>query len=199
MICGIDEAGRGPLAGPVVAAAVVLGPEGETIEGLADSKTLTARRREALAALIRSRALAWAVVSADVAEIEALNILGATLAAMARAHAELVRRGIEMTTVVIDGTQLPPPIAEWGEQTRTPVRAQPKADAQITAVSAASILAKTARDAYMVALDARYPGYGFARHKGYGTAEHLDALTRLGPCPEHRLSFAPIKQCSLFR
>ncbi len=198
MICGIDEAGRGPLAGPVFAAAVVLGPEGEAIEGLADSKTLSARRREELALAIRARALAWAVVAADVPEIEALNILGATLAAMARAHAEVACRGLAFDRVVIDGTHVPRAIAAWGEQTRTPVRAQPRADADVSAVSAASILAKTARDDYMIALDARYPGYGFARHKGYGTAEHLDALARLGPCPEHRPSFAPVRQYSLF-
>ncbi len=198
MICGIDEAGRGPLAGPVFAAAVVLGPEGEAIEGLADSKALSARRREALASAIRARALAWAVVSADVAEIETLNILGATLAAMVRAHAEVARGGLAFDRVVIDGTQVPRALAAWGEQSRTPVYAQPRADADVSAVSAASILAKTARDDYMIALDARYPGYGFARHKGYGTAEHLDALARLGPCPEHRLSFAPVRQRALF-
>ncbi|MCC7113583.1 MAG: ribonuclease HII [Burkholderiales bacterium] len=184
-IAGVDEAGRGPLAGPVVAAAVILDPA-RPIAGLADSKTLRAARRDALAVEIRAGALAWAVALADVAEIDALNILGATMLAMQRAVAALAV----------------PPEEAWVDGNRRPalacaVRAIVKGDRDVPAISAASILAKTARDAMLVELDSRHPGYGFARHKGYPTPEHFAALARLGPCIAHRRSFAPVAQADL--
>lgn len=180
-VCGIDEAGRGPLAGPVFAAAVILAPD-HGIDGLRDSKQLSAERREELSIRVRERAIAWAVAEASVDEIDAINILQATLLAM--------RRAVERLTVVaefalIDGNQMPPlPI---------PARTVVAGDSIVPAISAASILAKTARDALMRALDAEHPGYGFCRHMGYGTPEHLDALRRLGPCGVHRKSFAPMR------
>ncbi|MGD9520505.1 MAG: ribonuclease HII [Tepidiphilus sp.] len=181
LICGVDEAGRGPLAGPVVAAAVIL-PPGTSLSGLNDSKKLSPRRRERLAAEIRATALAWAVAEASAAEIDEWNILRATLRAMARAVAALPLTPDE---VLVDGNQAP--------ALEVPVRTIIGGDALEPAIMAASILAKTHRDARLVALDARYPEYGFARHKGYGTAAHLAALARLGPCPEHRRSFAPVR------
>lgn len=181
-VAGVDEAGRGPLVGPVVAAAVILDPA-RPIEGLADSKRLSARRREALAALIRERALAWAVASASPAEIDRLNILHATLLAMQRAVAGLAPAA---ERVLVDGNRCP--------ALPCPVEAVVGGDASVAAISAASILAKVARDADCVRLDADYPGYGFAAHKGYPTAVHLEALARLGPCPEHRRSFAPVRR-----
>lgn len=180
-IAGVDEAGRGPLAGPVMVAAVVLGPN-RSLDGLADSKTLTARRRATLATRIREEAAAVAVVSVSSGEIDELNILRASLEGMARAVAALSPRPAR---VVVDGNQMP--------ELDCPCEAVVGGDAAIPAISAASILAKVARDEYMIALDARYPGYGFARHKGYPTREHLEALYRLGPCPEHRRSFAPVR------
>ena len=181
LTCGVDEAGRGPLAGPVVAAAVIL-PPGTSLSGLNDSKKLSPRRRERLAAEIRATALAWAVAEASAAEIDEWNILRATLRAMARAVAALPLTPDE---VLVDGNQAP--------ALEVPVRTIIGGDALEPAIMAASILAKTHRDARLVALDARYPEYGFARHKGYGTAAHLAALARLGPCPEHRRSFAPVR------
>ena len=181
LICGVDEAGRGPLAGPVVAAAVIL-PPGTSLSGLNDSKKLSPRQRERLAAEIRATALAWAVAEASAAEIDAWNILRSTLRAMARAVAALPLTPDE---VRVDGNQAP--------ALEVPVRTIIGGDALEPAIMAASILAKTHRDARLVALDARYPEYGFARHKGYGTAAHLAALARLGPCPEHRRSFAPVR------
>ncbi|MDD2407461.1 MAG: ribonuclease HII [Tepidiphilus sp.] len=181
LICGVDEAGRGPLAGPVVAAAVIL-PPGASLSGLNDSKKLSPRRRERLAAEIRTTALAWAVAEASAAEIDEWNILRATLRAMARAVAALP---VTPDEVRVDGNQAP--------ALAVPVRTIIGGDALEPAIMAASILAKTHRDARLVALDARYPEYGFARHKGYGTAAHLAALARLGPCPEHRRSFAPVR------
>lgn len=181
LICGVDEAGRGPLAGPVVAAAVIL-PPGASLSGLNDSKKLSPRRRERLAAEIRTTALAWAVAEASAAEIDEWNILRATLRAMARAVAGLP---VTPDEVRVDGNQAP--------ALAVPVRTIIGGDALEPAIMAASILAKTHRDARLVALDARYPEYGFARHKGYGTAAHLAALARLGPCPEHRRSFAPVR------
>ena len=181
LICGVDEAGRGPLAGPVVAAAVIL-PPGTSLSGLNDSKKLSPRQRERLAAEIRATALAWAVAEASAAEIDAWNILRSTLRAMARAVAALPLTPDE---VLVDGNQAP--------ALEVPVRTIIGGDALEPAIMAASILAKTHRDARLVALDARYPEYGFARHKGYGTAAHLAALARLGPCPEHRRSFAPVR------
>ncbi|MDK2796880.1 MAG: ribonuclease [Tepidiphilus sp.] len=181
LICGVDEAGRGPLAGPVVAAAVIL-PPGTSLSGLNDSKKLSPRQRERLAAEIRATALAWAVAEASAAEIDAWNILRSTLRAMARAVAALPLTPDE---VLVDGNQAP--------ALEVPVRTIIGGDALEPAIMAASILAKTHRDARLVALEARHPGYGFARHKGYGTAAHLAALARLGPCPEHRRSFAPVR------
>ena len=181
LTCGVDEAGRGPLAGPVVAAAVIL-PPNTPLSGLNDSKKLSPRRRERLAAEIRATALAWAVAEASAAEIDEWNILRSTLRAMARAVAALPLTPDE---VLVDGNQAP--------ALEVPVRTIIGGDALEPAIMAASILAKTHRDARLVALEARHPGYGFARHKGYGTAAHLAALARLGPCPEHRRSFAPVR------
>lgn len=180
-IAGVDEAGRGPLAGPVVVAAVVLHQE-RAVAGLADSKTLTARRRQSLADRIREDAAAVAVVSLDATEIDELNILRASLEGMRRAVAELSPPPVR---VLVDGNRMP--------ELDCPCEAVVGGDAKVPAISAASILAKVARDEYMIALDARYPGYGFARHKGYPTREHLEALYRLGPCPEHRRSFGPVR------
>jgi ribonuclease HII len=181
MLAGVDEAGRGPLAGPVTAAAVILDPERE-IAGLADSKKLSAPRRETLAAEIRAGALAWGVATAEVEEIDRLNILRATLLAMQRAVDSLcLRPGL----VLVDGNQAP----TLGMEVRTVV----KGDATVAAISAASILAKVDRDATMRELDRRYPGYGFAQHKGYPTAAHLAALERLGVSPIHRRSFGPVR------
>jgi ribonuclease HII len=184
LIAGIDEAGRGPLAGPVVAAAVILDPA-RPVDGLRDSKLLSAAQRERLAVLIRANALAWAVAEADVAEIDALNILHATLVAMARAVAGL---GVAPSEAWVDGNRCP--------ELTCPVKAIVGGDRDIEAISAASILAKTARDALLVELDVRYPLYGFAQNKGYSTREHLAALARHGPCPAHRRSFAPVRQTS---
>jgi ribonuclease HII len=184
LVAGVDEAGRGPLAGPVVAAAVILKPDAP-IDGLADSKVLSAVRREVLAAAIRGRALAWCVALADVAEIDGLNILGATMLAMRRAVEGLAPSPDE---ALIDGNRCPPLACR--------ARAIVKGDRDVASISAASILAKTARDAMLIELDARYPAYGFARHKGYPTPDHLAALARFGPCPAHRRSFAPVAQAA---
>lgn len=181
LIAGVDEAGRGPLAGPVIAAAVILDPS-RPIPGLADSKQLSAARRERLAAEIRAHALAWALGRADVAEIDQINILQASLLAMRRAVESL---NILPNRILVDGKQTPPGLA-------CPCQAIVKGDATVPAISAASILAKVARDAELCELHDRYPAYGFARHKGYPTLAHRDALRRLGPCPEHRRSFAPV-------
>lgn len=180
LIAGVDEVGRGPLAGPVVAAAVILDPA-RPIAGLADSKTLSPLRREQLATEIRAKALAWALGRAEVAEIDRLNILQASLLAMQRAIAAL---SIVPEQALVDGNRCP--------LLACPCRAIVKGDATVPAISAASILAKVARDAEMGELHERYPRYGFAQHKGYPTAAHRDALRRFGPCPEHRRSFAPV-------
>jgi ribonuclease HII len=180
LIAGVDEAGRGPLAGPVYAAAVILDPA-RPILGLRDSKLLSAARRECLAVEIRASALAWAVASADVAEIDSLNILQATLVAMQRAVAALAPAPVE---VLVDGKQVP--------RLACPARAIVKGDRDVAAISAASILAKTARDAVLRDLHTLYPLYGFAQNKGYGTPEHLAALAQHGPCAAHRRSFAPV-------
>ncbi len=181
LLCGVDEAGRGPLAGSVFAAAVVLDPA-RPIEGLADSKQLAQRSRERLAAEIRARATAWGIASASVQEIDRLNILEASLLAMARAIEAL---GMAPAEICVDGTHTP--------AVPFPCRAIVKGDSRVAAIAAASILAKTARDAEMTGLDLRFPGYGFATHKGYATAEHLAALRRLGPCEIHRRSFEPVQ------
>ncbi|ARP76695.1 ribonuclease HII [Bordetella genomosp. 6] len=181
IIAGVDEAGRGPLAGAVYAAAVILDPE-RPVDGLADSKVLKAEQREALAGQIRAQALAWFVASASVQEIDSLNILRATMLAMQRAVAGLA---VAPELAMVDGNQAP--------KLRCAVQTVIKGDALVPAISAASILAKTARDADLLRLHALYPQYGFDQHKGYGTPQHLSLLREHGPCPEHRRSFAPIK------
>lgn len=184
LVAGVDEAGRGPLAGPVYAAAVVL-PRSAPIPGLADSKLLTAQRRERLAVLIRSQALAWHVARAEVEEIDSMNILQASLLAMRRAVAGLA---VAPELALIDGNQCP----GLDCATRTIVGG----DGLHACISAASILAKVDRDAEMRRLARTYPGYGFERNKGYATAAHLSALQQLGPCPVHRFSFAPVRQAN---
>jgi ribonuclease HII len=196
MRCGIDEAGRGPLAGPVYAAAVVLGERGRAIRGIDDSKKLSESSRDALAAEIKTHALAWAVVAIDASTIDRVNILQATLKGMNESFLQLAC--VEsVREIVIDGTQLPKPLVAWAKARSVSLNALPKADATVKEVGAASILAKTARDEFMVAMDAKFPGYGFAQHKGYGTPQHLAAITKLGPCELHRKTFAPIAQYSL--
>jgi len=185
-IAGVDEAGRGPLAGPVVAAAVILDPR-RRIDGLADSKTLSVRERERLAPIIRARALAWAIAWADRDEIDTLNILGATFLAMRRA---LLRLPVRPTHVQIDGNQLP---RLDDLALGCTAEAIIEGDARVGAISAASILAKTHRDAMMEALDPCYPGFELATHKGYGTPAHLQVLRSREPSPQHRRSFSPVK------
>ncbi|MDB5887477.1 MAG: rnhB [Rhodocyclales bacterium] len=185
LICGVDEAGRGPLCGPVVAAAVILHPE-RHIDGLADSKQLTERARDRLAPLIKLRATAWAVAQASVEEIDRLNILHATMLAMKRAVEALTTVPHE---VLVDGNRIP--------DLRMSARAIIKGDTLVPAISAASILAKTHRDAMLVQLHAEYPEFGFDQHKGYATAMHLEVLARLGPTPHHRMSFAPVREAVL--
>lgn len=187
LIAGVDEVGRGPLAGPVVTAAVILDPA-HPIEGLRDSKKLTERRRLSLAGEIREKALAWAMGRAEVAEIDALNILQASLLAMARAVAALQLTPQE---VWVDGNHSPP--------VSQPVRCIVGGDDSIAEISAASILAKVARDREMAELDAVYPGYGLAGHKGYPTGKHIAALTELGPSPIHRMSYAPCQRAAKIR
>jgi ribonuclease HII len=182
-IAGVDEAGRGPLAGPVVVAAVILDPS-RPIAGLADSKALSAAKRDALALEIRSRALAFAVCSIEVDEIDRFNILGATLLGMVRALSALAPLPL---LALIDGNRLPKGLPCAG---RTIIGG----DATEPAISAASILAKTVRDQRMRELEDVHPGYGFARHKGYPTSAHFEALQRLGACREHRRSFEPVRR-----
>jgi ribonuclease HII len=181
LVCGVDEAGRGPLAGPVSAAAVIL-DESNPIPGLADSKKLTEKQRERLAPLIRERALAWAVAFASVEEIDRLNILQATLLAMQRAVLAL---SVRPQLVLVDGLYCP--------KTDIPSEAIVKGDSKVAAISAASILAKTSRDALMMQLHKQYPCYGFAVHKGYPTAAHLAALREHGVSDVHRTSFKPVR------
>jgi ribonuclease HII len=180
-LAGVDEVGRGPLAGDVVAAAVILDPK-RPIEGLRDSKKLSESRREELAQLIRERALAWSVARASVAEIDELNILQASLLAMTRAVRTL---DPQPTYVLVDGNRLP----RWDYPSEPVI----KGDDRVPAIAAASILAKVQRDGELIALEQEYPGYGFARHKGYPTALHLQALKKLGVTPVHRRSFAPVR------
>ncbi|MCQ4166305.1 ribonuclease HII [Tahibacter harae] len=182
LVAGVDEAGRGPLAGPVVVAAVILDPA-RPIRGLDDSKYLSEQRRNVLEPRIRERALAFAVIEIGVAEIDRLNIFQATMQGMSRALAALA---VVPQLALIDGNRLP-------KQLACPGRAVVGGDASEPAISAASILAKVARDRLMTALDAVHPGYGFAQHKGYPTPEHLASLARLGPCEHHRRSFAPVR------
>ena len=181
-LAGVDEVGRGPLAGEVVAAAVILNPQ-RPIEGLRDSKKLSAARREELAQLIRERALAWSIASATVAEIDELNILQASLLAMHRAVQALKP---QPGYVLVDGNRLP----RWQYASEAVVRG----DDRVPAIAAASILAKVYRDTALIELEALYPGYGFATHKGYPTAAHLQALLTLGVTPVHRRSFGPVKK-----
>lgn len=184
LVCGVDEAGRGPLAGPVVAAAVILDPS-RPIAEVDDSKKLTPRKREYLATQIRAQALAWAVAEASVDEIDRLNILQASLLAMQRAVATLVNRsGLTPERVLVDGRHCP--------QLPYPVLAVVGGDATTASIAAASILAKTTRDVGMMALHAEYPEYGFDRHMGYPTARHLQALREHGASPHHRRSYAPV-------
>lgn len=184
LMAGVDEAGRGPLAGPVVAAAVIL-DDLKPIKGLADSKQLTAKRREKLYDEIRAKALCCSIAQASVEEIDRLNILHATMLAMQRAVQGL---RLKPAKVLVDGNRLPPldVLAE----------AIVSGDALVPAISAASILAKVTRDRLLDELDLRHPAYGFAKHKGYGTAQHLQALTEHGPLPEHRRSFAPVARAA---
>ncbi|HPT55081.1 MAG TPA: ribonuclease HII [Casimicrobium sp.] len=195
LCCGVDEAGRGPLAGPVYASAVVLGDGASRINGINDSKKLTAAKREALAPLIQAHASAWAIASASAEEVDRINILQATMLAMFRAISQLPAGSF--TRIVIDGTQIPRDLRPWAAERGIEVVAQPRADADVLDVGAASILAKTARDTYMMDVHHRHPQYGFDAHKGYGTAQHMAALTAHGPCPEHRKTFAPVAQWSL--
>lgn len=181
LLAGVDEVGRGPLAGDVVTAAVILDPN-KPIDGLADSKKLSEKRREALSEQVCSQALAWSIGRATVAEIDQLNILQATLLAMKRAVDGLP---IQPEYVVVDGNRLP----RWDYASESIVQG----DGTVPAISAASILAKVTRDREMVQAEQTYPGYGFAAHKGYGTKQHRQAIGELGPCGIHRRSFEPIK------
>jgi ribonuclease HII len=185
LVCGVDEAGRGPLAGPVVAAAVILDPT-RPIEGLDDSKKLSARRRQVLAVEIREKALAWAVAEASVEEIDCINILQASMLAMQRAVEAL---GIEPSRALIDGNRCP--------ELCCPAEAIIGGDGKVASIAAASILAKTVRDALMLEMHALYPKYGFDRHMGYPTAVHLKALREHGVTPIHRRSYAPVAQLLL--
>lgn len=181
VVCGVDEAGRGPLAGPVYAASVIF-DESRPIVGLADSKTLSANRRDQLATLIRSSARAWSVASASVEEVDSLNILWATMLAMKRSVEAL---DVKPTEVLVDGNRCP--------ELCYPARAIIKGDALVPQISAASILAKVARDACMLQLHRQYPHYGFDQHKGYPTRDHIQALQEHGASPVHRRSFSPVR------
>ena len=183
LIAGVDEVGRGPLAGPVVAAAVILDPA-RPITGLMDSKKLSEKRREALSLEIREKALAWAIARAEVEEIDDINILQASLLAMRRAVLQL---SITPQHVLVDGNRCP--------RLPYPAEAIVRGDDSVPAISAASIIAKVARDTEMVEMEQRYPGYGFDGHKGYPTKLHMQALESLGVCPIHRRSFGPVKKC----
>lgn len=185
LICGVDEAGRGPLAGAVYAAAVILNPD-QPILGLADSKKLTEKKRDSLAIQIKQHALAWAIASSSVEEIDSINILQASLLAMKRAvEAMQLQFGVTPHLVQVDGNKTPP--------INLPCEAIVKGDSKVQAISAASILAKTARDAELYELDKQYPLYGFAQHKGYPTAVHIALLQQHGVSPVHRKSYAPVR------
>ncbi len=183
MLAGVDEAGRGPLVGNVVAAAVILDP-GNPVDGLNDSKKLSASRREQLAEQVRDRAIAWSVVSIDSEQIDRINILQATMLAMQQAVEQLT---VPPQHVFIDGNRCP--------QINVPATAIVKGDSRVAEISAASILAKVERDAQMMVLHQTYPQYGFDRHKGYPTKAHFEALAEHGPCPEHRTSYKPVREC----
>lgn len=179
LIAGVDEAGRGPLAGPVTVSAVILA---EPIAGLDDSKKLSETTRLALVEQIKAQALAWSVVHVSVDKIDQINIFQATMLGMQQAVAELE---LAPEQVLVDGNKTP--------EFTMPAQAIVGGDGKVAAISAASILAKSARDELMVAMETDYPGYGFAQHKGYGTKQHLQAIQQLGPCQHHRKSFAPVK------
>lgn len=182
LLCaGVDEAGRGPLAGPVCAAAVILDPD-RPIEGLADSKKLSKKKRGALEAEIKEKALSWCVSWGSVEEIDEVNILQSTMLSMKRAVEGL---SVAPAKVLVDGNRVP--------KLSCPAEAVVKGDAKIPAISAASILAKTARDRLMEQMDEKYPGYGFSKHAGYGTKAHVEAIRSLGPSPIHRRTFEPVK------
>ena len=187
LLAGVDEAGRGPLVGNVVAAAVIL-DQHRPVDGLNDSKKLTAKRREQLAEQIRERAIAWSVISIDAAEIDRINILQATMLAMKLAVEQLP---VEPVHVFVDGNRCP--------GIKVPATAIVKGDARVAEISAASILAKVERDAQMRVLHESYPHYGFDKHKGYPTRAHFEALAEYGPCPEHRTSYRPVRECLLTR
>lgn len=185
LVAGVDEAGRGPLAGPVVVAAVILDPD-QQIQGLADSKKLSEKRREALYPEILRRSLAWSIVEVSVGEIDEINILQATLVGMKRAVEQL---SPTPQLALVDGNRAPTVSCE--------VKTIIQGDSLVPAISAASILAKVSRDRLMKKMDLKYPGYGFDRHKGYPTARHLQCLKTLGPCEIHRKSFAPVRKALL--
>jgi ribonuclease HII len=185
-VAGVDEAGRGPLAGPVVASAVILAPDAR-LDGLDDSKKLAPARRDELAAEIKSRAIAWSVAWSDAAEIDAINILAATMLAMRRA---ILGLSVFPTAVRVDGNRLPD-LRFSGRHVEG--EAIVGGDGKVAAISAASIIAKTTRDAFMERMDRLYPGYEFKRHKGYGTEVHRERLRQKGPCDLHRRSFAPVR------
>jgi len=187
LLAGVDEAGRGPLVGNVVAAAVILDPN-NPVAGLADSKKLSAKRRESLAEQIRDSAIAWSVISIDAEEIDRINILQATMLAMKQAVEQLA---VPPQHVFIDGNRCP--------DINVPATAIVKGDARVAEISAASILAKVERDAQMLVLHETYPQYGFDKHKGYPTASHMAALAEYGPCPEHRTSYRPVRECRATR
>jgi ribonuclease HII len=187
MLAGVDEAGRGPLVGNVVAAAVILDP-GNPVDGLNDSKKLSASRREQLAEQVRDRAIAWSVVSIDSEQIDRINILQATMLAMQQAVEQLT---VPPQHVFIDGNRCP--------QINVPATAIVRGDSRVAEISAASILAKVERDAQMMVLHQTYPQYGFDRHKGYPTKAHFEALAEHGPCPEHRTSYKPVRECLAMR
>ncbi len=188
-LCGIDEAGRGPLAGAVYAGAVILNPA-RPISGLADSKKLSEAKRDALAIEIKAHALAWGIASVSAQEIDQINILQASLLAMQRAYQAMLEQfGVHATLIQVDGNRTP--------TFELPCEAIVKGDSKVAEISAASILAKTARDASLLVLDAQYPQYGFAQHKGYPTALHLARLAEHGITPEHRRSYGPVKKLIL--
>lgn len=188
-LCGIDEAGRGPLAGAVYAAAVILDPA-RPISGLADSKKLSEAKRDALVVEIKAHALAWGIASVSAQGIDDMNILQASLLAMQRAYQAMVEQfGVHANLIQVDGNRCP--------KFELPCEAIVKGDSKVAEISAASILAKTARDASLLVLDAQYPQYGFAQHKGYPTALHLERLTQYGITPEHRRSYGPVKKLIL--
>ena len=190
-VAGVDEAGRGPLAGPVYAAAVIFA-EGTVIEGINDSKKLSEKKRDLLAEIIKTTPdCIWSIASATAEEIDRFNILRATHIAMKRAHDDVAARigAAKNPKVLVDGLPV---------STLPHAASVVKGDAKSLLIAAASILAKTARDAYCMEMESKYPGYGFAKHKGYPTAAHFEALKELGPCPEHRRSFGPVSQLTLF-